>query len=122
VNDVVCPSWEHVTLEQLRLALGESIIFSHCNGCCEHRIQLLDTRRVAAVTTALPRELMRMKFRRRRCQICDLANAQQLVMNDRLSDCNPTFMCQMCYELLHYDREGNLLYSDFSVFPYLHDT
>jgi len=33
----------------------------------------------------------------------------------------PFFWCNECFKLMHYDAEGQALYTDFRVFPYTHD-
>jgi hypothetical protein len=37
---------------------------------------------------------------------------------DRLSAENPAFFCERCYDILHYDAQGRLLYDDYTVFEY----
>lgn len=121
LHNVRSISWRFSTIQQFQLDIGCLLQYSHHRGCCVHLIQYVDRRIIKETPSSFPREIMRAKFRRRRCQVCDLANAQYIVMDDRLSDTNPLFMCKLCYEMMHYDSDGNLLYSDFSVFPYIHD-
>jgi hypothetical protein len=61
------------------------------------------------------------KFIRKKCEICLLWSAQYLVYGDRLAVNNPTLFCQHCYQMLHYSVEGEALYDDYTVLPYLHD-
>ena len=37
---------------------------------------------------------------------------------DRLANENPMFYCSNCYDMLHYDTDGQLLYDDFTVYDY----
>jgi hypothetical protein len=62
------------------------------------------------------------KFERRkttsRCAVCDLYPAQWIVFGDKYADCSPLMSCGQCYYSMHYEPQtGQLLYSDFSVFP-----
>jgi hypothetical protein len=61
------------------------------------------------------------KLVRKKCEICLLWSAQYLVYGDRLVVNNPTLFCQHCYQMLHYTVEGEGLYDDYTVLPYLHD-
>ena len=31
---------------------------------------------------------------------------------------NPCFFCEGCYDALHYDQSGRILYDDFAVYDY----
>jgi hypothetical protein len=118
-------NWKSLSIIELNLRMGQSFSLHHFHGSCSHIIQVLDKRSLFLRTEDLnmfPRESYRMLFRRRRCQICDLMNANFMVANDRLAEKSVSFMCNSCYEMLHYDSNGQLVYSDFSVFPYVHDT
>jgi hypothetical protein len=62
-------------------------------------------------------------IKRRRCDICaggDPARsrmATKVTYEDRLAPTVPAFWCTQCYEALHYDQAGGLLYPH-RVFPY----
>jgi hypothetical protein len=42
-------------------------------------------------------------------------------IGDPLSQSNPALFCNDCFRRLHYTQDGQLLRSDFVVFPYLHE-
>ena len=45
----------------------------------------------------------------------------QVTYDDAQASENPAFWCTGCYEKVHYNAAGNLLYKDFKVFQYLHE-
>lgn len=53
--------------------------------------------------------------------MCEIFPAKFVTYNDKLSAEDPTFYCDKCYRQLHYDEQGQLLYSDFEVYRYYHD-
>ena len=56
------------------------------------------------------------------CTIDDDARvAPQVTYNDEHTQGNPSFQCEECYKALHYDKGGNLIYSTFKVFDYVHE-
>jgi len=44
--------------------------------------------------------------------------ARFVTYGDRLTAENPTFFCEQCYDIFHYDAGGQILYDDFTVFDY----
>jgi hypothetical protein len=126
---VVLPMRE-TTLSTLHFRVGIQYLYSHMSQVCEHYLYFSDVRlchpdtdlyRNESVFQLYPRMTFMAKFKRRKCGICQLWSAQFMVYGDRLTITNPTFFCQHCYFLFHYDCNGNLLYNDFTVFPYVHD-
>ena len=51
------------------------------------------------------------------CQACDNAVAVCICFDDDLTNGDPTLFCPRCYYLLHYDKNGKLLYNNFRVYP-----
>ena len=41
-----------------------------------------------------------------------------MVYDSRLAPESPCFMCAECFQRLHYDAQGRLLFSDFEVYDY----
>jgi len=139
-NTIDCDSASVVTfksmkttkLANLKFRLGVRYLYSHINAC-EHflyfsdvHLHSFDDSSGKAVhgrckQSLYPKLLYRGHMRRRLCGVCNLWSAKCVVFDDRLTSDNPTFFCQHCYHLLHYDHQGDLLYDDFQVFPYLHD-
>lgn len=69
---------------------------------------------------AYPISLYQFKQRPRKCHVCRIYRATKVTVDDKWAGENPCYFCDNCYYLLHY-KEGSLLYSDFSVYDYLHD-
>ena len=67
------------------------------------------------------REVYRMRRRRRKCRFCDAGRVTWVTVNDRLAPDNPCWYCDTCYRLLHYDRDGRLIYGGYRVYPYFYD-
>ncbi len=91
----------------------------------------------------------RYEVRGARCEACKAWNASRVVFGDRLSKSSVAFYCEHCHHALHYRaaprtttttrsssssssrsssshgdsrrNECELLYDDFTVFPYLRD-
>jgi snRNA-activating protein complex (SNAPc), subunit 3 len=104
--------------------LGAHYLYVH-NGSCEHLIVFSDARLVPVVNEddlrEYPKKVFQTKFRKRSCQACSRMYATKMVFGDRYANTNPAYFCTSCYQLLHYDEEGKILYQDFQVFPYHHD-
>jgi hypothetical protein len=128
-------SMKDTKLSSLRFRVGIRYLYCHLNAC-EHFLYFSDVHlnsfdystvacEVSSAGTDFlnlyPKLLYRGPMRRRKCGVCDLWSAKCVVLDDRLTVENPTFFCQHCYHLLHYDQHGELLYDDFDVYPYLHD-
>ena len=56
--------------------------------------------------------------KRRWCDLCKGEVAKWITYDDTHSAKNPTFWCQKCYHLMHYDAEGDLKYHGFKAVPY----
>jgi hypothetical protein len=145
VNFPVCGM--DALIKSIKWRIGAKYLYLHL-GACEHILVLLDIRSPNVVRPRLserinptflpstspeanvdecdiadyyPRERFLAEFPRRKCSVCGLFAARHLVVNDRLSDSNPSYFCPACHHSLHYDENNNLLYDDFAVFPYWHD-
>lgn len=127
-------SMADVRWSDVPLRLNHPYSFIHCGRCshyfCVEAVRLehdYDRSRVNGLSSPprsplpLIRETYRMRRKRRRCHVCDLDRAAWITVNDRLAPENPCSFCQACYEALHYDEQGRLLYNDFRVYPYYHD-
>jgi snRNA-activating protein complex subunit 3 len=68
-----------------------------------------------------PIHVFQSKIRRKKCKICDIYPAKYITFGDKLAPENPYYYCEYCYDLFHYDKEGKILYTDYSVYPYYHE-
>ncbi len=113
-------------LKDMLVRVGVRYLYAHMNGSCEHYLYFSDIRLYNSavdegVTDAYPVLHIQSYNCMRRCCVCEVWSAKFVVYGDRLAESNPSFLCQHCYQMLHYDEKGKLIYSDFTVFPYVHD-
>ncbi|KAF9953718.1 small nuclear RNA activating complex, polypeptide 3 [Mortierella alpina] len=68
-----------------------------------------------------PKPIFKSKQIRHRCRMCNTNPAFYITIDDRLAGETPSYFCEECYDVFHYDEDGNILYDDFKVFLYAHD-
>ena len=100
--------------------LGSHYLFHHGADCCHtvmvQSVRCLHPRYHLTDGRLYPLELWLRHERKSKCGACRLFAAQYAVYDDLLLHDNPTCLCEACYRLLHYDREGKLQYGDFRVY------
>jgi hypothetical protein len=126
-NSLIIKPMGSIILDDLSLSFHEDYVYRH-QYSCPHIIKMVDIRLHNPILdlpniSLYPRETYKVKMKRRKCNVCSIWSATFVVYGDRLvgSGKNPTFFCQHCYHMLHYDSNNNLIYKDFRVFPFLHD-
>jgi snRNA-activating protein complex subunit 3 len=114
-------------LGELQLRLGVRYLMCHGLGRCQHWVYFSDAHMFhpnvdAPLRQSYPYQLYKVRTYRRKCDICTAVIATQVTYNDRLAlpkfTGGPSFFCDQCYHMLHYDENNRLLYDDFAVFPY----
>jgi snRNA-activating protein complex subunit 3 len=94
-------------------------------GDCKHTIVISDMRLVHPEDernqASYPIVVFQLKFRVKKCDVCNICRAANVTVDDKLAPENPCYFCRDCYFLLHYGKDESLLYSDFSVYDYQHD-
>jgi len=115
---------EEKTFLDLNLAIGKQYLYYHQSNC-EHimvfeEVRRIDNRDILA-KKEYPLHVFQCKVRRKKCMICNIYVAKFITFGDQYAPENPCFYCDRCYRPFHYDEEGNLLYSNFKVFPYYHE-
>lgn len=113
---------ETTILRDLRIRLGSHYLYQH-QGECRH-ILIFTEMRAKTVNDidnhrVYPLEIYLRKDPIVRCSLCDVFAAEVVLSGDRLCDENPFFSCRKCFDVLHRDEHGNLLYDDFRVFRVL---
>ena len=107
----------------LSIRLGTHYVYVH-SGDCTHTIIFTQCRMKNSSdysnALAYPIKYKQSRFNRHKCNICDVSIANYIVFNDLLSNVNPTYICQLCHNNLHLDKNGQLLYTDYQIYPYLH--
>lgn len=125
LSSIVDLNQESIKLGALRVRLGVRYLFAHLDGNCEHSIYFTDIRvatKSEMARSSTPKTTGFATRKYRICQVCLANGGKYLVYGDKLAAHSPTLFCQFCYHMLHYSKEGQLLYDDFIVLPYLHDT
>lgn len=114
-------------INSLTITLGKCYTLLHHHLSCAHHVYFTDitlynSKYDSKYRSSYPLLVHQAKLHRRKCGVCGVLAADFCTFGDRLVDKSPYFFCHGCYQMLHYDCEGNLLYKDFAVFPYYHDT
>lgn len=108
----------------LHLRVGAQYLYCH-QGDCKHKVVIRDIRRAHAkdVRDVLEYPVLKWhaRVRHRKCGICNIYQARKVTYEDKLAPACPSFFCEQCYYLLHYDKAGCLLYDDFKVYDYYHE-
>jgi len=112
------------SFNDLNLRIGKQYLYTH-QGDCEHFIVFnqvrLITKQDKQNVNDYPVHIFQSKVRRRKCVLCSNYTASYVTYGDKMAPQNPCFYCEQCYRLVHYLEDGNLLYSDYSVYPYYHE-
>lgn len=113
-----------VRLSTLCMRVGVTYKYVHRVSCC-HMLVVTDLRLAtdqdAPSLSDYPRLIFTGKTRRKKCEICQRFHACFLTLNDPISSKKLLLMCEFCFKNLHYKEDGELVYSNFKVLPYLHD-
>ncbi|XP_038894484.1 snRNA-activating protein complex subunit isoform X3 [Benincasa hispida] len=108
----------------LKFRLGAGYLYCH-QGDCKHTIVIRDMRLIHPEDVhdrvAYPIVTFQLRTRARKCDVCNIYRAKKVTLDDKWAQENPCYFCEDCYFLLHYSKEGNLLYNDFVVHDYLQD-
>eukprot|EP00850_Spirogloea_muscicola_P023688 SM000378S14276 [mRNA] locus=s378:67686:71323:- [translate_table: standard] len=108
------------TFADLRLRVGALYLYCH-QGDCKHIVSFLDVRRLhqqdPQQSSAYPVVLHKPKYWLRRCSVCHRHTAEKVTIDDKLAPERVSLFCEPCYFNLHYSKDGELLYDDFSVYP-----
>ena len=115
---------EDTRFSDFQLRIGAQYLYCH-QGDCKHIIVIRDIRLAHSKDVqdmaAYPVLKWHARVRHRKCTICNIYQARKVTYEDKLAPACPTFFCEQCYYLLHYDKSGCLLYNDFKVFDYYHE-
>jgi len=107
----------------LSIRLGSHYSYVH-QGNCLHRIVFEQIRTLSPDDIqnemAYPWKQFQQIYRRQKCGVCDIFPSKWVTYGDRLATKNPFFFCNKCYYKLHYDKDGELLSTNYRVFNYVH--
>ncbi|XP_008459095.1 snRNA-activating protein complex subunit isoform X1 [Cucumis melo] len=129
VSDLHVPHFRSVSMSKVRFCdlkfrLGAGYLYCH-QGDCKHTIVIRDMRLIHPEDVhdraAYPIVTFQLRTRAQKCDVCNIYRAKKFTLDDKWAQENPCYFCEDCYFLLHYSKEGNLLYNDFVVHDYLQD-
>ncbi|XP_039270721.1 snRNA-activating protein complex subunit 3-like [Styela clava] len=120
-SDCKCLNMEDYTFDDLDLCLGSPYLYMH-QGNCEHVIIFKDIRLLHSddcqSRSNYPLSISRAKFKSFICKVCNFFVATWLTRNDELSDEDPSFFCDACFRMLHYNKDGSKA-ADFVAYPFV---
>ena len=105
----------------LKVRLNTPYLYAHLGGC-EHVFVITQIRATSLSednVLVLPRVSQALRFRRRKCRICEVYAGTKMLVNDKLLPENPCVVCDKCLEGFHGSEQN--WYKDFEVFPYYHE-
>lgn len=106
----------------LRVGRGVRYVYMH-HGACEHLVHIEDMRLMHPSETLNPLEypllVQSVKRKWKQCEVCEQRASEWIVHRDELAPTNPCVLCDECYRLLHYTKDGVLIRGGFEVYPYI---
>ncbi|KAL9232715.1 hypothetical protein vseg_007792 [Gypsophila vaccaria] len=123
------PNFRSVRMDKTRFCdlgfrLGAGYLYCHL-GHCKHVIVIRDMRMLhpddVQNRAAYPLLVHQPKSVLKKCYVCNVYKATKVTLDDKMAGENPCYFCDTCYFLLHYSKDGQLLFRNFKVYDYLHD-
>ncbi|XP_074289384.1 snRNA-activating protein complex subunit [Silene latifolia] len=123
------PNFKSVDMDKTRFCdlgfrLGAGYLYCH-QGDCKHVVVIRDMRLIdpedVQNRAAYPLLVYQRKRILKKCNVCNIFKATKVTLDDKLAAENPCYFCDTCYFLLHYSKDGELLYRNFKVYDYLPD-
>lgn len=107
--------------KSVQIRLFEPYALCH-DGFCQHfliikQLRLASQQDLDRLQNVQMKLVSKLKDRRKLCRICDQFSATLITVDDRLAPDNPCSFCQTCFEALHFDQKGALIFSDFKLYP-----
>ncbi|XP_003216487.3 snRNA-activating protein complex subunit 3 isoform X1 [Anolis carolinensis] len=112
---------EDYTFKDLNIKVGFPYLYCH-QGDCEHIVIITDIRLIHR-DDCLDRSLYPLLTRKhwlwsKKCFVCKMYTARWVTNEDSLAPQDPCFFCDVCFQMLHYDEQGNKL-GEFLAYPYV---
>nr|XP_056722660.1 snRNA-activating protein complex subunit 3-like [Euleptes europaea] len=112
---------EDYTFNNLNIKVGFPYLYCH-QGECEHIVIITDIRLIHQ-DDCLDRSLYPLLTKKhwlwtKKCFVCKMYTARWVTNNDSLAPQDPSFFCDTCFQMLHYDADGNKL-GQFLAYPYV---
>ncbi|XP_022104736.1 snRNA-activating protein complex subunit 3-like [Acanthaster planci] len=114
-------SMDDVTFNDLDIRLGYPYLYCHV-GNCQHIMVFTDLRLLTNTDiqdlSKYPVLIHKPYWKRILCTCCNIYTAKWKTVGDSFSSIDPSFFCEKCFRMLHYDKEGNKLGS-FTAYPFV---
>ncbi|KAJ7335463.1 hypothetical protein JRQ81_013404 [Phrynocephalus forsythii] len=112
---------EDYTFNDLNIKIGFPYLYCH-QGDCEHIVLITDIRLIHR-DDCLDRTLYPLLTKKhwlwtKKCFVCKMYTARWVTNEDSLAPQDPSFFCDACFQMLHYDADGNKL-GEFLAYPYV---
>uniref|UniRef100_A0A665XCX1 snRNA-activating protein complex subunit 3 n=1 Tax=Echeneis naucrates TaxID=173247 RepID=A0A665XCX1_ECHNA len=112
---------EDTRFVDLKVKVGFPYLYCH-QGDCEHLVIITDVR-LAHANDCLDKKLYPLLTHKHRvstqkCAVCHVFIGRWLTTKDQFAPSDPCLFCNKCFQMLHYDTEGNKL-GDFLAYPYV---
>ncbi|XP_007890177.1 snRNA-activating protein complex subunit 3 [Callorhinchus milii] len=112
---------EDRTFNDMWIKIGCPYLYCH-QGDCEHLIIITDIRLAhrddCLDKTLYPCVIRKPWFRTRKCSVCKLYIVRWVTNNDSFAPDDPSYFCNVCFKMLHYDTDGNKM-GEFLAYPYV---
>jgi hypothetical protein len=125
-----------LSMEQIRFCDLADISFDkddppmmYCHqACCEHIVKIVDVRLFNPRLDPAWKQQYPFRYyapgyvmeHRRACEVCQNSSANMVTYGDRNTSHSPWYWCEQCFNKMHIQKDGTLLYDDFTCFPYEH--
>ena len=113
-----------VTLEDLKVRIGVPYAYKH-RECCHHMLVVTEIKLIEPTdpldASAYPFQVFSSPKKRRTCEVCNHLHAKFICLYDEILQKDVCYICEMCYEELHFDLGGTQVFKHYEVYPYIHD-
>ena len=115
---------EGVKFSQVPLTIGRPYVMTH-QGKCEHKWRVRDVRMPHSDDETrnemFPLVIREGRVYRRGCSVCGVFDSSHVTYGDKLAAESPSFFCKLCFDAVHCDVDGKLMYNDFEDYQYDHE-
>jgi snRNA-activating protein complex subunit 3 len=113
-----------VKFSDVPLTIGRPYVMTH-QGKCEHKWRVRDVRAPHSDDETrnemYPLVIREGRVYRRGCSVCGVFDSSHVTYGDKLAAESPSFFCKLCFDAVHCDENGKLMYNDFEDYQYDHE-
>ncbi|XP_038073566.1 snRNA-activating protein complex subunit 3-like [Patiria miniata] len=114
-------SMDDFTFNDLDIRLGYPYLYNHL-GNCQHIMVFTDLRLLTNTDcqdpSMYPVLIHKPGWKRVICTCCNIYTSKWKTYADSFSNVDPSFYCEKCFKMLHYDKHDNKLGS-FTAYPFV---